>query len=115
MYKTLKLVNLTPHEINVTDFEGKTVTIPSSGIARVQQNDPSVVKTIETDKGTFLVYQQTFTVTIDGLPEPDGETVYVVSRMVMEAAKNRNDLICPGSLIRDEKGVVKGCQGFSVL
>jgi hypothetical protein len=49
---------------------------------------------------------------IVGLPEPKDGTVYIVSAMVREAARDRIDVFSPGSLIRDDAGNVVGCDGL---
>ena len=47
------------------------------------------------------------------LPEQMPGTYYIVSKMVAQACPEREDLIFPGTLVRDESGDVVGCIDFS--
>lgn len=46
---------------------------------------------------------------VDGLPAPRAGVTYIVSRVVAEAAREREDLLVPGGLVRDGSGRVLGC------
>ena len=52
-----------------------------------------------------------------GLPAPDGETVYIVSRMVADAAaasgRTLADLRLVSQTVRDAEGRIVGCLGLS--
>lgn len=52
-----------------------------------------------------------------GLPAPDGETVYVVSKMVADAAaasgRTLDDLRLVAQTVRDAEGRIVGCLGLS--
>lgn len=52
---------------------------------------------------------------VTGLPAPRPDTAYVVSRIVAEACRDRDDLLIPGPAIRDQAGRVVGCDGLSRL
>jgi len=102
--KKVKIVNLTPHEI--TDAESGLSFSPSGQVARVA----TVIEKREKIGGIQL-YSRSFGQVID-LPEPQLNTFYIVSALVFEAAKNRQDLLAPGELVRDQKGQPIGCKGF---
>ncbi len=105
----MTIKNYTPHALNVRSIEGEVITIEPIGLARVTCS--------ETQVGTlngFAVKKSTYG-EVQGLPEPEDGVVYVVSRMVASALPSRKDLMIPGTLIRDDKGVVVGCDGFSIL
>lgn len=101
----MKMINLTAHTINeVTTGQ----EFPPSGVvARVKS---STVKT-----GVHLgapIYSSTFG-EIEGLPEPEDGTIYIVSALALKSVPDeRIDVVAPGSLQRDEQGKPVGCVGF---
>ena len=106
------IVNLTPHDIHVhIDNEDNTdiVTI-KKGVkpARVEeQRTPlAVVDGVTIYKKKWL--------DIQNLPDPIPGTLYIVSGMVLEAAKlkGRTDCVAPDEFVRDANGVIVGCKGF---
>lgn len=104
-----KLVNLTPHALNIS-AGGQSLEIPASGIvARCAQSNIVVGEV-----NGIPVTRQIFGEVVD-LPEYEPNTLYIVSRLVASAKPERNDLLIPGALLRDEAGKVIGCDGFSVL
>jgi hypothetical protein len=103
-----KIINLSPHDLNIF-VDGKLrETIPSSGSARCTQSNKIVgsVNDIPTAVSSFGE--------VTGLPEPVEETFYYVSLIVRNALPIRNDLLSPCDLVRDEKGVILGVSSFSV-
>lgn len=102
--------NLTPHEINIGG-----VTFPPSGtVARVA--------TIQKDAGTLVFDGHAFPVVentygaVEGLPDPEPGTVYLVSALVLSALEAqgiyRDDVFAPDTspqgAIRGEDGQIKG-------
>nr|DAL55746.1 MAG TPA_asm: hypothetical protein [Caudoviricetes sp.] len=106
-----KLVNLTPHTINVYDGDIHIVDIPVSGLpvarCRQRQKHVGIINGIQITCQTFG--------DVENLPEWEPDTYFVVSRLVAEALPERDDLLVPGPLVRDEKGQPCGCQGLSVI
>ena len=113
----MDIINLTPHDIRIYDAEGKNViaTFPASGtVARVKSSTEIVgeVNGIEIACTTFGE--------IEGLPDPQPGTKYIVSLLVLQAAAGkRDDLIGPdtgpGSAVRDESGQIIGVRRFQIL
>lgn len=104
-----KLVNLSSHPMTVMCVN-RPITIPPSGeIARCNQGS-EIVGYI----GKIHVTRQAYG-DVKGLPEPEKNTMYIVSRLVAAALPNRKDLLIPGPVIRDENNNVIGCDGLSVL
>lgn len=99
------IVNLTPHTVNEVETNSKFQ--PSGKVARVstqyiQQGDVDGIPLFVVKYGE-----------VEGLPEPEEGTMYVVSSLVLEAMRGvRTDLIAPGELVRDEQGQPIGCKGF---
>lgn len=115
-----KFVNLTPHEVNVYSQDGKKLilSIPPSGkVARVSVT----YKTVKNING-IPVNRVEYGEIVD-LPEPEKDTIYIVSVVVLMALKskgiNRSDVLSPDtnphSVIRDEKGQIIGVKAFQTL
>ena len=105
----MSIVNLTPHEIVVSVGASVQRKFPASGkVARVQM-ESEVMGTID-----GIPWSRTKYGSIEGLPEPEDSTYYLVSRMVKDRCPDRNDVIVPGQLIRDPDGKILGCKGFSL-
>lgn len=107
-----KLVNLTPHEINIHSADaGNEIKLqdtikPSGNIARIEMN-----KKILGYLNGFAIWQ-TKAEKIINLPEPETGVGYIVSMVVREACPNRTDLFSPGDLIRNSAGQPVGCHGL---
>lgn len=111
-HKDIEFVNLTPHTINVVLEDGKELEIKSSGTARVNEVSEAVgdVAGINLVKMTYGE--------VEGIPTQVDGTVYIVSRMVLDAVRGtRNDVVAPDTgktAVRDEKGLVKAVRNFVV-
>lgn len=106
----IKLVNLTPHAVNVIGENGETImTIQPSGmvvrcsVTRVQVGKINGIPVNRTQFGA-----------VEGLPESQPDTVYIVSALVAQAvAGARDDVVIPDDAVRDEQGRVIGCRAFA--
>ena len=100
----LKFVNATPHPIVLNDGR---VFEPSGVLPRVSQ----FISSFDSN----LIATQSFG-EIQGLPEPEAGVIYIVSAMVLSAAKDRVDLVAPATnhqeTIRNEKGHIVSVPGF---
>lgn len=103
------LVNLTPHTINVVTSEDTFSFPPSGTVARVSSNQ----QFIGLWGNDIPLYRSTFGDVID-LPDPQDNTIFVVSALVRSAAPDRFDLASPGDLVRDDAGNVVGCKGLII-
>jgi hypothetical protein len=116
----VKLVNLTPHEVTVFIDSSNTLKIPPSGqVARVQSTEELVgyVNGISVYK---TIYGE-----VQGLPEPQEDTIYIVSQVVLQALKEkgikRDDVLAPNTgpsqngAVRDQQGRIIGVRSFIVL
>lgn len=102
-------INLTPHPVNVVDGEDRAVlTIqPEPTPARVA----TTTSVVGTHDGVPII--ETAFGEVTDLPEPQAGTLYVVARLVIQAAPDRTDLVAPGDLVRDGEGRIVGCRNFS--
>lgn len=107
-----QIVNLTPHAINIVTTEGTPIlTIePSGQLARV------TTKTVVTGhiyvNGVNIPATETQFGEVEGLPEPQENTIYVVSQAVASRCKNRWDVRIPNESVRDDKGRIVGCRSL---
>lgn len=106
-----KIINLTPHTINIVDGEGNQIQeiAPSGQTARcsVSREQVSTVNGIPVNRTVFGE--------VEGLPEPQADTIYIVSALVAQARPDRNDLYIPDDTVRDEQGRIIGCKAFAQI
>lgn len=108
----MKLINLTPHEVTLMNGEETVTRIPPSGTnARVGMTRAKV-GSVPTDGHQFPIYQAQLG-QVEGLPEPEADTLLIVSRVVAEACRDRNDLVIPDEAVRDAQGRIVGCRAFA--
>jgi hypothetical protein len=125
MEKKVRLINLTPHEINIYDSEGKVIlSIPppkNMPVPRVSIR-PEVVGTIDVD-GVEVPIRKVVYGDVENLPQPEEDTIYVVSTFVILALKEkgieRKDLLSPDtnpdSVVRDKDGRVLGVKYLQTI
>ena len=98
----MQFVNLTPHEIGIR-IRMSDIILPSAGLARVSTTEEQVgdvdgIPLVRTTYGE-----------VSGLPDPADGVIYIVSAVVLDAAKRagRTDVVAPDSgpsAIRNDKG-----------
>lgn len=104
----LNIVNLTPHELNLRAANGIMVNVLRSGtVARVSEQRDAL-PTVAGLSVTRPAYGA-----VEGLPEPQPDTIYVVSALVLARCAGRNDVFAPGAAIRDDNGKIIGADGLS--
>jgi len=111
----VKIVNLTPHPINLSLQNNKRAEIPPSGIvARVEEKTETIGK-IQVGDGNIPVIRKTLG-RVENLPEPREDTIYIVSLIVAQALSgSRSDVYIIGESIRDEQGRVIGAKSLAQL
>ena len=106
----MKLVNLTPHVVNIVLEKGATLTIvPSGVVARCTQSDVNI-GSVDIDGIAIPLTETTFGDV--ALPAPAPDTLFIVSRLVATAA-NRDDLVVPNGIVRNDDGNIIGCKSLS--
>jgi hypothetical protein len=150
----MKIVNLTPHELDICAVDGSTFTVQASGtVCRVVPSASSTeLPPVRVESGESRFCPECvgntqdmgscgtcggagwIPVTVEipavrdpwslpsvvGLPEPEVETIYIVSRPVRDLldrmaerlTPSRPDVWSPGGLLCDGAGVVIGCKGI---
>ena len=69
----------------------------------------------ETGPNAQVVIVRTAYGSVENLPAPQPETLYIVSSMIQANCPERQDLVVPAPLVRNDEGEIIGCQGFSLL
>lgn len=121
------IVNCTPHDVDIyrtcdcymrdgslylRDYEDE---FPQPFRTYPAAKEPARMHFVQGDPGMadgILVYSWG-PYGITGLPEPKPDTYYIVSKILAQACPEREDLIFPGTVVRDESGDVVGCIDFS--
>lgn len=102
----MNIINLTPHEVNIV-LENGAISIPTSGtVARV------AAKTEKTGDINGIPVTETVFGDVEGLPEPQDGTVFIVSTLVAQRVHNRSDVFVPSEPVRDSAGKIIGCKSL---
>ena len=129
-----KIINATPHALVffVEDAGGPVAGVVGFGRGRAAQfrqmaelKPAGVVPRAATSKeaagevvvdGVSIPVDRTTYGEVENLPEPDGETTYVVSLLTAQAARAgcriTDDLLVVGETVRDADGKIVGCLGL---
>jgi hypothetical protein len=110
----LNIVNLTPHALNFMPQgpDGPVVTIPPSGLVARCATSRVQVDTITVDGVTIPVNRTQFG-EVTGLPDPQPDTIYIVSAVVAQAVPNRPDVFIVDDAVRDEQGRIIGARALA--
>jgi hypothetical protein len=112
--KNLNIVNLTPHALNLMPEgpDGPVVTIPPSGLVARCAVDRVQVDTVTVD-GISVPVNQTWFGEVSDLPEPQPDTIFVVSTLVAQAVPDYQDVFIVDDVVRDEQGRIIGCRALA--
>jgi hypothetical protein len=102
----MKLINLTPLEINLCGTK-----IAASGKEARVAVTRAIVETAEIC-GMFVLIGTDTVGEVTGLPEPVEGVGYIVSLMVRKALPQRKDIYSPADYLRDSGGKIIGCGSF---
>ena len=107
----VNLINLTPHAINLMAGDA-TITVPPSGVVARCTTTRTQVDVLTVDGVQIPVNSLSFG-EVQGLPAPKPDTMYVVSSLVANAAKDRQDLLTVDDAVRDAGGNIIGCRALA--
>ena len=107
----MKIVNCTPHVLNIIT-DSKVIDLAPSGVIPRVSVTSKLSESILISGTEVPVYQDIYG-ELNDLPEQQVGVYLVVSRLVAAAAKGRPDLLVPGSLVRNEQGQPIGCKGLA--
>ena len=106
----MKLINCTPHALNIHHVDGILELAPSGILPRLavsrEFRDP-----IYGPDGEVITVVRSSLGAITDLPDQQDGVILITSALVADAAK-RSDVMSPGELVRDGKGVIIGCLGL---
>ena len=107
----LRIVNLTSHDVNLF-VAGQILNFkPSGTVAKVQSPVEEIGKI-----GSVPIYK-TVTGKVEGLPDSENGTIFLVSHEVAENVPERVgiDVFIPSGAIYNGKGVLIGYRGLGVV
>lgn len=110
--KSINLVNLTPHTINIIGIG----EVESNGFVRCSTTKEKVGELHV--NGKMINVFRTIYGEVEGLPPEQTGTFYVVSAIVANAIKNntgRKDILIADKVIRDADGNVLGCKALGIV
>ena len=110
----MTIINLTPHQINFYDEDGENLlmSVEASGeVARVKQ-ESILLGGLEVEGNIFKVFTNHFS-EVYGLPAPKEDTIYIVSNLVAQRCKDRDDVYIVNGTVRDESGRIIGCTSLA--
>ena len=113
MTNNIKVVNCTPHDVNLITTKGN-ITFPRSGIIPRLTEQQNKINSINSNGIEIDIMEKSFN-EVEGLPEPKENTIYIVSALVAGAVKNRDDLVVPNDTIRDDQGMIVGCKNLAKI
>ena len=103
-----KLINMTPHVINVLDDEDNIIqSIPSTGEIRLSM-ETEIIDNVNGIPLTATKFGKP-----KGLPDKEEGVLIIVSRMI-KTAIDRDDLIVPAEIKRGKDGAIIGCHSFDI-
>jgi len=110
----LNIINLTPHTLNLMPAgpDGPVVTIPPSGLVARCAVDRVQVDTVAVD-GISVPVNQTRFGSVSDLPNPQPDTIFVVSALVAQAVPDRPDVFIVDDAVRDEQGRIIGAKALA--
>ena len=102
-----KIVNLTPHEINIIGDINITI-LPSGIVTRVSET----IEIIDNINGIPIIHKVFGT--IENLPDLEKDTIFIVSLLVAQIVK-RSDILTIGETVRNDKGQVIGAKSLAII
>lgn len=105
----MRIVNLTGHPIRMGDSR---VVLEAEGIIRVETEATEVGDVLfPGPPPVTLPLVQVRHIGVRDMPQPEEDTLYVVSSIVAEFLQ-RDDVVAPGRVERDSRGYVSACRAF---
>lgn len=106
---TLKLVNLTPHPVQIVGLDKKVTILPACPTPVRLHEHAERVKILDYQGAEITISAVEYTHAYN-LPRELKDTLYVVSQMVAQAYPERDDLVFPYDIVRNEDGSIFACR-----
>lgn len=110
MTKTVRIINATPHDVNIVDESGSILCIFLKTDMCIRLS-ARVERTGEIDG---IPISQTVFGDAEGVPDYKFGTYYIVSQLVKSALPHRKDLLVPAEVIRDVNNNIIGCKSLGI-
>lgn len=108
----MKIVNLTPHPLNMKTDSGDVIIQPSGTVARATTTR-NIISNVNVD-GINIPINKTVFGDVDGLPDPQPDTIFIVSMLVANAVQ-RPDVLIVDDTVRDDQGRIVGAKAFATV
>lgn len=106
------VINKTPHPIHILEKGTKRI------VNSYPKTDGMIRLKMETKTMGMLADGTPLTKTVfgdpEGLPEYKEGTFYIVSQLVKTALPERQDLLVPAEVVRDQQGNIIGCISLGI-
>ena len=105
----MQIINLTPHAINFLDSNNHPIlTVEPSGVIARAKQPRTLCGTIAGIPVNQCAYG-----TVQGLPEPAKETIYIVSSITAQACPEREDVYIVDDSVRGDDGRIIGVRALA--
>lgn len=104
----MKIINKTPHPVHIVNEAGSLVRTFSV----IGEPIRLIASTEHAGYIDGVLISQSFYGAPENLPEPHSGTYYIVSQLVKSALPERDDLLVPAEVVRDELGNIIGCRSL---
>lgn len=105
----MKIVNTTPHNVNICDDNGDVInTFPKSPFPIRLSMTSNNVGDLDGIPLMNVSYGDT------DLPSVQNNVFYIVSALLKQSFPDRQDLLVPHDIVRDNDGNIIGCKSFSI-
>lgn len=97
-------INLTSHSIDIVRSDGSRLSVPPSG--QIARREEIVINTNSIDgiETAIVVFGGVL-----GVPDPQENTIYIVSTPCLEVLTHRDDIVSPTEFLRSDDGRVIAC------
>lgn len=110
----MKLINLTPHAVQIFATDSSVLILPACHTPARLNEHAELIKLIDVHDMEIRISGVEYTHAYN-LPDKVENTSYVVSQMVAQAYPERDDLLFPYDIIRNEDGTIFGCKSLARL
>jgi hypothetical protein len=109
----MKLVNLTPHPVQIAgrgpNGQRRMIVLPACHTPARLNEQADLLSIFDFQETEVVISAVQYTHAYN-LPGPLKDTFYVVSQMVAQAYAERDDLLFPYEIIRNEDGSIFACK-----
>ncbi len=111
----MKIVNLTPHDVNIVSGDKKSrLACFKSDVKSGEYELPRVRFGRMEDRSVGIIPMSlTYMSGVEHLPPEEDGVLYIVSMLVSAACPDRRDLVSPDNVLREERGKPWACTGFT--